>query len=885
LYKKISDYGIIGNLRTVALIGLDGSIDWLCLPFLDSPSAFGALLDDEKGGRFRICPQGEYDSVARYISGTNILVTSFRTSQGTVRLTDFMPVDEERARDESAPVEIYRHLEAVEGRVDMELILEPRCDYARAGEPEIEIAPEGVVASGGGMSVLLASELEMEKAKGRCSARWTLQEGQRVWFRLSHGDGSGPLHAEEADRLLTGTSMYWKRWLAARETGRSFELGQRTEMMDRSALVLKLLHYAPTGAIAAAATTSLPEVIGGERNWDYRYTWVRDASFTLQALFDLGHLSETENYLKWMEGLMRRGSGVEGMKIMYGLRGEEDLREVELGHLDGYKGSRPVRIGNGAAEQVQLDIYGELLDASLKLSDYVGKISSDSWPFLRDVCSLVVRRWREPDAGIWEIRGGPYHFVYSKLMCWVALDRGITIAGRYGFRADLKGWQSARKEIRQEILERGWSSSKQAFRQHYDTDALDASVLLIPVLGFLPPDDPRVVSTVEAVGRELGRDGFIYRYVSDDGLEGSEGSFLLCTLWYIDSLILIGRIEEAEMLLRRVEGVSSHLGLFSEEYDVEWIESLGNFPQAFTHIGYINSVMRLIRARARQRGEATSPKMPQLGLYGKVVLNSGEPPPLAARPRELGQRLKQSMNVLRGAFFDTSRGRVVYELMRGSEAYHEYLRLSYALRDMDLAAFVEEYEKLAFWINLYNVAVIHGVVELGVKDSVKEVRGFFRRVVYDVGGMEFSLEDMEHGILRCNRRPPGALRKRLRHGDERRRYRMRELDPRVHFALVCASSSCPPIGVYTPEGIDAELDIAAGTFVNSGGAVLDREAGMVSLSSIFKWYARDFGRTNQEMLRFVAGHMYEETDRVFLLRNLGSIKVRFQQYDWRLNRS
>jgi len=885
LYRKISDYGIIGNQRTVALVGLDGSIDWLCLPFMDSPSVFGSLLDDKKGGRFCICPAGEYDSTARYITDTNILVTSFRTRQGVLRLTDFMPMEEEHESDDSAPAEIYRLLEVIEGEVEVEVLFEPRFDYARAGNVEISAIEGGLSACFGGETLSLVSERELGAAEGRSVVRWGIREGQRVWSRLVYGDGSRPLLGAEADRLLTDTANYWKKWLAARETGRSFELGPYSAMMDRSELVLKLLNYAPTGAIAAAATTSLPEVIGGQRNWDYRYTWVRDASFTLQALFDLGHLRETEKYLGWMEGLMKKGSGVGGMKIMYGLRGEEDLAEVELDHLDGYKGSRPVRIGNGAAGQVQLDIYGELLDASLKLSDYVGKINHDSWPFLRDVCDLVVRRWREPDAGIWEVRGGPYHFVYSKLMCWVALDRGITIARRYGFRADIQTWEKTRKEIRSEILHRGWSRNKQAFRQHYDTEALDASVLLIPVMGFLPPDDPRVESTVEAVGRELGREGFIYRYVADDGLEGREGSFLLCTLWYIDALLLIGRLEEAEALLRKVEGVSNHLGLFSEEYDVEWQESLGNFPQALTHIGYINSVMHLIRELSVRRGEAERSRGVAPKAFGKMVLNYGEPPRVRSGPGELVNMLKQHMNVLRGAFFDTSRGRVAYELMRGSEAYQEYLRLSYALREMDLAVLVDEHEKETFWINLYNVAVIHGVIELGVSDSVKEVRRFFNRVVYEVGGMEFSLEDMEHGILRSNRRPPGSLMKRFRHGDPRRRYSVRELDPRVHFALVCASSSCPPIGVYTPEGLHGELDIAARTFMNSGGAVLDRESGMVSLSSIFKWYANDFGRTMEERLRFVAAYLYDEADRDYLLDNVRRIKVRYQQYDWRLNRT
>ena len=885
MYKKISDYGVIGNLRTVALIGLDGSIDWLCLPFLDSPSVFGSLLDDKKGGRFHIRPADEYDSTARYREGTNILVTSMRTRTGVMRLTDFMPPEEGREVHEDTPVDLYRFLEVTEGSVEADVLLEPMFDYARKSASVSD--GRGCVSAASGDELLaLASTRHLETDGSRASARLSLKEGESAWFLLSWGTAEASIEPERADVLLRETVTYWRKWLATQETGRNFELGPYRTIVDRSALLLKLLLYAPTGAIAAAATTSLPEVVGGERNWDYRYTWVRDTSFTIQALFDLGHLSETENYLDWMDGLMKKGSGVDGMKIMYGLRGEEDLEETELHHLDGYKGSRPVRIGNGAAEQVQLDIYGELMDASLKLSDYVGKIDANAWSFLREVCGIVVRRWQEPDAGIWEVRGGPYHFVYSKLMCWVALDRGITIAKRYGFQADLGLWKKTASAIRREVLSKGWSPAKGAFRQHYDTEALDASSLLVSAMGFLPPDDPRVASNVEAVARELGDEGFIYRYTSPDGLSGSEGTFLLCTLWYIDALIALGRLEEAEAILNSTEAVSNHLGLFPEQYGVRWQEALGNFPQAFTHIGYINSVMKLLRARSVESARSVDSARPEKSLPpGPHVMNDGPSPSFKAGPRELSLRLKSAMNVLRGAFFDTARGRIAYEQMRGSEPYQEYLRLSYALKDMDLDSLVSHEDKLAFWINLYNVAVIHGVIEFGVRDSVKEVRRFYRRAVYNVGGMEFSLSDMEHGVLRGNRRPPGVVFRPFRQGDPRLRHVIRKPEPRVHFALVCASSSCPPIAVYTAEGIDRELDIAATTFVNSGGVVLDREDSLVSLSTVFKWYARDFGGTREARLRFLSGFMYDKQAGQYLAENARSLKVRYQQYDWRLNRS
>jgi GH15 family glucan-1,4-alpha-glucosidase len=879
MYRKISDYGIIGNLYSIALIGLDGSIDWLCLPHIDSPSIFGALLDDKKGGRFAVTPLEEWDSEAHYVPETNVLVTRFRTRKGTMRLTDFMPVPPEgdkNSREERH--ELYRFVEVIRGNVDVGLVFDPRFDYAR-GETRLERYEMGITASGGGESIVLTSTREMDSG-----CQWSLSEGDKVWLHLRYGD-SGPagLDTAQAERALRDTEAYWRDWLRKSETGRTVEVGPYQEMVNRSALVLKLLYYNPTGTIAAAATTSLPEEIGGVRNWDYRYTWVRDTSFTLQALFNMGHLSETEGYFRWIKKLLAE-HGAGRMQIMYGLRGEAELKEEELIHLDGYKGSRPVRIGNGAAGQRQLDIYGELMDAALKLSDYVGKIDIEMWPFLSDVCDYVVEHWRDRDNGIWEVRGGPYHYVYSKVMCWLALDRGITIAHRYGFLADLERWEMARKEIREEVLEKGWSEGKKSFVQHYETEALDASNLLIPILGFLPFDDPRVVSTIEAAQKELSHNGFLYRYSAEDGLPGEEGTFLLCTFWLIDNLVALGRLDEAEALVRRMEGTANHLGLFSEEYDVNWREALGNFPQAFTHIGYINSVMALSQAKARLAMEKEKGPHQARRLERTMVLNEGEPA-AEVPPREIALRLKSTMNILRGAFFDTPRGRVAYELMRESRPYEEYLRLSHALKDMDPGLLKSRDERLAFWVNLYNVIVIHGVIELGIRDSVREVRNFFRRVRYRIGEMLFSPEDIEHGILRGNKRPPGSLFRRFKKGDRRLDFSITPMDPRIHFALVCASTSCPPIDVYSPENLDKELEIAGKTFLNAGGLVLDREKDRATLSRIFRWYGRDFGQNKAEVLRFAAPYLYREEDRSFLEEKSESVKVHYQDYDWRLNRT
>jgi GH15 family glucan-1,4-alpha-glucosidase len=883
MYKRISDYGIVGNLHTVALVSLEGSIDWMCTPFLDSPSVFASLLDHERGGRFAITPDGEFDSAAEYTPGTNVLVTSFRKRGGVVRLTDFMPVPE---KDTTGLSVLFRIVQCTEGSMHMRMLFEPRLDYARA-RTAVHSIPGGATASGFGEGVKLLSELPLDVRENGAYSGWEIKAGKRMVFRLSYGSDKGPaeLDVEQARERLERTERYWKLWLARKETGRDSDPGPHREMVDRSALLLKLLQYRPTGAMAAAATTSLPEEVGGERNWDYRYTWVRDTSFTLQALFSLGHLKETEDYLRWVEKLFGHcDCGAESLKIMYGLRGEDDIAEEELPHLEGYKGSRPVRIGNAAAGQRQMDIYGELMDSALRLADYVGKIDQDSWGFLDGICDYVAGHWGEPDSGIWEVRGGPWHFVYSKVMCWVALDRGLKIAARYGFPADTGRWEREKERIRDEVIERGWDPHKHAFRQHYDTDALDASNLLIPVLGFLPPDDARVQANLEATERELAREGFLYRYLTDDGLSGGEGAFLLCSLWYADNLVQQGRLEEAEATLRKVEGVANHLGLFSEQYDIKWREQLGNFPQAFTHIGYINSVMALRRAR---------PEKDSMGAKASVatrkpadswsVLNDG-PSYLRLPPVEMATRLKNTMNVLRGAFFDSERGRVAYERMKGSSAYREYLELSYALRGMDLMELSSWEEKVSFWINLYNVLVIHGVVELGIRDSVKESGGFFRRIRYRIGGEEFSPDDIEHGILRMNSRPPWSLMRPFKSGDTRIGHIPDRFEPRVHFALVCASSSCPPIGVYTAEGLEEELTVAAKTFLNSGGMVLDRKRRSLSLSRIFRWYGRDLGKTIEDRLRFAARFLYNEEDRAYVDKNASSLKISYQPYDWRLNR-
>ncbi len=881
MYKKISDYGIIGNLHSVALVGLDGSIDWLCMPHMDSPSVFAAILDENKGGRFSVNPAGDWSSSAGYIHDTNVLVTTFTAASGSLRLTDFMPVTHLGSNTcEHCRHELYRVLEVTNGDVDVEVDFRPRFDYARAST-QVLVTDSGASATGGGHNLSLSSTLPLQICGGSAAARWSIREGERVWMRVRYGEEiPGAPEPDMWSARLDDTVRFWREWLDKGENGRFLEPGIRRDMVNRSALTLKLLFFAPSGTIAAAATTSLPEHIGGSRNWDYRFTWIRDAAFTVEALFNHGHLSEMQGYMRWIEDVLKTG-GADELRIMYGLRGETELTEQDLPHLEGYMCSRPVRIGNRAAKQVQFDIFGELMYSALKLSDYVGRISEDTWSHLRAICDYVCGHWRDGDNGIWEVRGEKRQFVYSKVMCWAALNSGITIAQRYGFSADTAGWSRVRAEIKSEVLEKGWNREKGAFVQHYDTDALDASSLLIPVVGFLDYGDPRVVSNMEATVRELGGDGFLYRYKEDDGLSGEEGAFLLCTCWLIINLVGMGRTAEAEAMLERVTSASNHLGLFSEEYDVKHGTALGNFPQAFTHIGYLNSVASLCKEKARgvvalQPASADKPGH-------SVVLNEGEPE-MEIPSGEIAARLKDSMNVLRGAFFDSEHGRVAYEMMRTSRAYENHIRLSRALKKTDPAMLATFEEGLAFWVNLYNVIVIHGVIELGVRDSIKEIRNFLGRVSYDINGLEFRPDDIEHGILRANRRPPYRLSRRFGQSDPRLAYSLERLDPRVHFALVCASSSCPPIAVYTPANIDADLDTAGRTFINSGGAVVDRVNMRISLSNIFRWYKNDFGGSPAERLSFIARYFFESSDREFVVQNAGRLDVTYQDYDWRLNR-
>lgn len=597
-YKPISDYALIGDMRTAALVGVDGSIDWCCFPRFDSASLFAAILDHEKGGRFRIAPVASYTSEQRYLPATNIVVTSFHTDRGgVVEVTDFMP-SLERGRELSAYHEIHRRIECTRGEVEVEILFEPRFDY---GLSQVRLVPRqnGVLAmdmedEAAALSSVDSIWWEMDHGAGRATARIRLSAGERVWCVLRYDDDEvHPIDHYDSQAKLDATAAFWDEWVSRIQYHGPF----RAEV-ERSALALKLLFYEPTGGIVAAPTTSLPEEIGGIRNWDYRYTWLRDASFTLYALHVLGQYEEADRFMDYLKRVSRKSA--KHLQIMYGIGGERVLTERVLEHLEGYRGSGPVRIGNGAYDQLQLDVYGEVLETAY-LWHHNNRMTEGVWMLLRELVDWVADNWRRKDSGIWEVRAGVQHYVFSKVMCWVALDRGIKMAEALDLEADLERWKAERQAVHAEVMERGWNEEKQAFVQHYGTDALDASNLQIGIVGFLPRDHPRVKATIEATIRELTSDDqeLVYRYVNPDGLPGEEGVFSICTFWLADALILSGDVERGERIFRRMLKHANQVGLYSEEIDPVSGEFLGNFPQAFTHIALINTAQILEWAHGR----------------------------------------------------------------------------------------------------------------------------------------------------------------------------------------------------------------------------------------------------------------------------------------------
>jgi len=594
-YPRIEDHGVVGDLRTVALVCNDGTVDWFCTPRVDSPSVFAAILDDKKGGWFRIRPTSErVQGKQLYWPDTNVLITRFLSPDGVGEIEDFMPIGDRR----EAPGTLVRRVRVVRGSVGFALECRPAFDYARAGHRAWP-SPGGVIFEGPGLSLALSASVPLTIDGDAARAEFALDEGQSCAFVLRPCE-ENVCHicgVDEAEQLFADTVAWWRRWLRA-----STYRGRWREMVNRSALVLKLLTYEPTGAIVAAPTCSLCEMPGGVRNWDYRYTWIRDAAFTLYGLMRLGFTSEAGTFMQWLAARCREADPAEGLQIVYGIDGRARLEEETLDHLDGYRSSRPVRIGNGAYLQLQLDIYGELLDAVYLHNKYGEPISYDLWCALRKLIDWLGQNWQREDEGIWEVRSGRRHFVYSKLMCWVAFDRAIRLAEKRSFPADRARWYAIRDHIYEEVIARGWSESRQAFMQSFGSSSLDASNLIMPLVFFCSPTDPKMLQTIEATMRGprqggLTSDGLVYRYDADrppDGIAGGEGTFNLCTFWLVEALTRAGRLDEARLIFERMLGYANHLGLYAEQTGPAG-EALGNFPQGFTHIALISAAYNLDR--------------------------------------------------------------------------------------------------------------------------------------------------------------------------------------------------------------------------------------------------------------------------------------------------
>ena len=585
---RIEDYGLVGDLQTAALVSREGCIDWLCLPRFDSGAVFASLLGDAENGHWTLQPEGEFRSPRRrYRGDTLVLETELETNSGAIRLVDFMPPRETKP-------DLVRIVEGVRGRVEMRMELALRFDYGSI-VPWVRSLDSALVAIAGPDAVALHAPVELEGRDLRTYASFTVAEGDRVPFVLTWFPSNEPVPRKiDAESALTDTISFWEEW-----SSRCTNTGRWDEALRRSLLTLKALTYAPTGGIVAAPTTSLPEWLGGVRNWDYRYCWLRDATLTLLAFIRAGYVGEAG---AWRDWLLRAIAGsADDVQIMYGVAGERRLTEFELPWLAGYEGSQPVRVGNGASNQLQLDVYGEIIDALYQARRRGLAASDDAWALAQKTFDWLESNWQQEDEGIWEVRGPRRHFTHSKVMAWVAFDRAVRSAEQLGRDGPVERWKAARRAIREDVLRSGYNADIGAFVQYYGSDRLDASLLLIPLVGFLPATDERVVATVAAIQRDLTRDGFVERYRADsenidvDGLPPGEGVFLPCSFWLAAVLAQQGRQDEAVELYERLLSLRNDLGLISEEYDPERKRLLGNFPQAFTHIGLVETAFTLSR--------------------------------------------------------------------------------------------------------------------------------------------------------------------------------------------------------------------------------------------------------------------------------------------------
>jgi alpha,alpha-trehalase len=607
-FLPVADYGLLADCNSAALVDRSGSIDWLCVPRYDSSAVFARILDPA-AGHWSIRPARSFSTERRYLPGTLVIETVFTTDTGSVRLLDAMAfAPGQRAHDlgYDAPHEVLRFVEGISGTVELELELAARPEFGLY-RPLIRMLDDGARTFGGTSAVRLRAGVPLEvDSESTMRAAFEVSQGERVgfslrWLPVEAQTAPEPTAPVEVAARVADTAEAWRSWEAAHD----IYDGPHKELVRHSARVLKGLTYRPTGAIVAAPTTSLPETVGGERNWDYRFSWIRDSSLTIEALYIGTCTDEAEEFVSFMTSSAGGRAGEGSLQIMYGIGGEHDLSERELPHLRGWRDSAPVRVGNGAWGQTQLDVYGELLNALWLYRERLGTLHMEIKAFVADLADTAARRWRETDQGMWEMRGEPRHHLSSKVLCWTALDRAVRLAPQLGEHAKVEEWSAARDEIRAEVLERGWSEARQAYAQSFDSDELDAAQLLMPILGFLPADDERMLSTIEAIAADLTEDGLVLRYRNDeglnaDGLTGEEGTFVICSFWLVTCLAHAGEVERAERLFDELAGCANDLGLLAEEIDTANDELLGNFPQAFSHIGLIVAANAIDQAKGAE---------------------------------------------------------------------------------------------------------------------------------------------------------------------------------------------------------------------------------------------------------------------------------------------
>jgi GH15 family glucan-1,4-alpha-glucosidase len=606
-FRPIADYALLADCSSAALVDRSGSIDWLCMPRYDSPALFTRMLDPD-AGHWSIRPVESFSSERRYLPGTLVIETTFTTESGSVRLVDAMSFAEGQRGHElglDSPHELLRLVEAVSGQVELEMELAPRPEYGLV-RPLFRKTDEGGRTFGGPNQIAVAATVPVEVEDSTMTASFTVAEGEKVGFALRWAEPESalpqPCPANRVAARIEDTQEGWRSW----EGEHDIYEGPHRELVRFSSRVLKGLTYRPTGAIVAAPTTSLPEDTGGERNWDYRFSWIRDSSLTLEALYIGTCSDEAENFVSFMTSAAGgRVDDKTSLQIMYGITGEHDLSERTLPHLRGWRDSRPVRVGNGAWDQTQLDVYGELLNSVYLYREQIGELHPEIQRFVAELADAAARRWQERDAGMWEMRGEPRHHLSSKVLCWVALDRAVKLSPKLGDYAKAEAWAAERDEIRAAVLERGWSEERQAYAQSFDSDELDAAQLLLPIVGFLPATDGRMRSTIEAIASDLTEDGLVLRYkntqgLNADGLSGEEGTFVICSFWLVSCLAKAGEVERAEKLFDQLAGYANDVGLLAEEIDTKNDEQLGNFPQAFSHIGLINAAWEIDQARASE---------------------------------------------------------------------------------------------------------------------------------------------------------------------------------------------------------------------------------------------------------------------------------------------